>query len=46
MDSESIRAYVTSAQSVINESPQMGEATTKAAILRELEISIESPENK
>ncbi len=35
MDSESIREYVTSAQSDIDESPQMGEATTKAAILRD-----------
>lgn len=35
MDTESIQEYVTSAQSVIDESPQMGEATTKAAILRD-----------
>ena len=35
MDEASIREYVESAQSVIEDSPQMGEATTKAAILRD-----------
>jgi hypothetical protein len=33
MDSASIRDFVTSAQSAVDESPQMVEATTKAAIL-------------
>jgi hypothetical protein len=33
MDAESVQEYVTSAKTAINESPQMGEATTKAAIL-------------
>lgn len=35
MNSESTREFVASAQSDIDESPQMGEATTKAAILRD-----------
>lgn len=35
MNRESIQEFVTSAQSDIDKSPQMGEATTKAAILRD-----------
>lgn len=35
MERGSLQDYVESAQSVIEESPQMGEATTKAAILRD-----------
>lgn len=35
MDEESLHEYVVSAESVIEDSPQMGEATTKAAILRD-----------
>jgi hypothetical protein len=35
MDSASITEYVDSAQSDIEDSPQMGEATTKASILND-----------
>lgn len=35
MDRESVQTYVKSAQSAIEDSPQMGEATTKAALLRD-----------
>ena len=35
MDEEAVRAYVEHAEATIEDAPQMGEATTKAAILRE-----------
>ena len=35
MDGASIKEYVKSAQSHIEDSPQMGEATTKASLLHE-----------
>ena len=35
MDEEAVRAYVEHAESTIEAAPQMGEATTKAAVLRE-----------
>lgn len=35
MDEEAVRRYVEHAQSTIESSPQMGEATTKAAVLRD-----------
>jgi len=34
MDERAVKEYVERAKSVIQDSPQMGEATTKAAVLR------------